>query len=414
MSAIKSTTAEKIFSRPGSDSIPVRVKPVSDKFASKRAIGRHSRTGQTILDGKGQEVQTPSEYDAAVLGTLVKSLAAKQGNNIALEAHEADLLNELCVKATWHGDMNNEFFSSIEDGGSGRIKAILDDATSGGISIAPIGVDDMIIQYPLLHSEVWPFTNRVTINRGRRIEGSSISNVTVNDGGGDNVEIPLFNTANLVNPFNTDIHVADFAIEIGLDLISDSVINVGQTVQGLIGSKMAQWLDEKTCIGNGTSAPEGLFTASGVTTITTDNGGSGPPTLADYLDLHFGLGKQYRKAEFEPSFLSSDTTYARSRGIRVDAASPSTDQRVLFGMNLQAYQTFEWPHRVCNVIPDASAMFVCLRKYRSYVRAGLTLQVDTSGSYLRRHNLMLVTARMRMGGQLEDADAAVKWVAGQS
>jgi hypothetical protein len=87
-----------------------------------------------------------------------------------------------------------------------EIKALIDDATSGGIEIPPIAFDDMIIQIPILNGEFYPRVNTVNITRGRRIEGGSIGNVTLSSGGVDATAIPLFNTANFVSAFDTTIH----------------------------------------------------------------------------------------------------------------------------------------------------------------------------------------------------------------
>src|SRR5690606_34534311 len=134
------------------------------------------------------------------------------------------------------------------------------------------------------------------VPRGRRIEGASISTPTMSWGGADNSTIDLFDTTAMVRAIDTTIFAIDGAVEVGRDFLSDSPIAVGETLTGLVGERLMNELDKVIANGNGSTQPEGLFQASGVSTISPDNTSSGPPTLDDYLDLLFGVAKQYRKA----------------------------------------------------------------------------------------------------------------------
>ena len=66
----------------------------------------------------------------------------------------------------------------------------------------------------------------------------------------------------------------------------------------------------------------------------------------------FAIGKQYRTPAYSPMFVSNDTTFARSRQIRVDTATPSTDQRpVLADVNsFNDYRSLGFGHKVQNDI----------------------------------------------------------------
>jgi HK97 family phage major capsid protein len=254
------------------------------------------------------------------------------------------------------------------------------------------------------------------VGRGRRIENGSISTPTVAWGQSDNSAVDLFDTAALVAPIDCTIFEAAVAIEVGNDFLSDAAVQVGAILTQLIGERLAAELDRLVAVGNGTTEPEGIFTASGTTSDPTDNGASGPPTLADYQSLYFSLPKQYRTPAMRPCFVSNDTTYARSRQIKVDTATPSVDQRPVISPvnNIGDYMTLALPHRINNDIGNGSTACVALSRYKMYRRMGLSIQWSREGQYLMRRNLSLLVARARFGGRLRDATACAKWTNGQS
>lgn len=406
------TTAEKMFS--GSPN----VKSEESKYSQKRWTGRHRKTGETVIGFDGREVESPSELDKAKLGALVKHLAIRGGVNAMMADHEKALLYQMASDDVWVGELSGQNVE-VMDGGSGRIKALLDDNTSGGLEIAPVAIDEQIVTFPLLSGELAPYVDLQNLARGRRVEGASISNVTINSGAGDAVETPLFDTTSMVDAIDSTVYNCDCTIVVGLDFASDTIIDIGRVLGDLIGSAQAAWLDEQCAIGDGTTEPEGLLTASGITTINTNNGNPGPATLSDFYSLYFGIAKQYRRKEWQMSFLSNDTTYARSRAnVRVDphAIATTVNQTpLLSGVDsISSYTTVGERHAIQNNIGNRSCLFGALRKaYRLWRRAGLALKVETGGITLTRNNEMLIHARARYGGKVVCAPALCKWTDGQ-
>ena len=54
--------------------------------------------------------------------------------------------------------------------------------------------------------------------------------------------IPLQTTANFITAFDTNVHVANAVIEIGMDLLSDSPVPLGQIVTEKYGEALLGWL----------------------------------------------------------------------------------------------------------------------------------------------------------------------------
>lgn len=404
-----SPAPEKVFDRGH-----VRVKDASEAYDETRYGVKHVKTGLPVNDPiYGRECLSMSEGSKARAGVLLKHLANKAGvTNNPLSEHERALLTEVCERQAWCGKIGEEWYDHI--GGDHRIKALVDDGTSGGLEIVPIEFDGDLITFPLLTGELFPGVDLKPVPRGRRIEGGSIGTPTLAWGGGDNTEISLFTTDSLVAAIDTTIFAVDAAIEVGRDFLSDSPAAVGETLVQLLGERLQNELDKVIANGNGTTQPEGIFVKSGISTVSSDNGNAGPPTLNDYETLMFTVGKQYRNRAMNPVFISNDTTYQRRTGIKVDTATPSTDQRPVFGMTHNDYESMGWPHKIENNLANTRIAYGALRKYRMYRRLGLTVEWHTQGATLARRNLALLIVRARFGGKVMDANAFAKIVDAQS
>jgi len=411
MPSTKTPTPEDLLSSGGT----ARVKSPSEAYDTKRYIGKHVKTGEEVRHPfTGGRSEHPSEQDNAKAGVLFKHLAQRSGlASVQLSEHEKSLLDEL-AHDPWAGNVGGEQYDKMVDGT--RVQALLDDATSGGIEITPIAFDDQVVTFPLLFGELAPKVDMRPIERGRRIEGGSVGNPTVSWGQGDNTTVDLFTTDDLVGEVNSTVYGAAVAVEVGRDFLSDAAVNVGAILTANIGQRMQAELDKVIATGDGTTQPEGLTQASGLSSINADNGAAGPPTLNDYITLLFSIGKQYRAKRFNPTFVSNDTSFQRSRAIKIDTAATSTDQRPAPAPLVQSnqYETLGWPHAIQNDIGNQTCFFGALTKYRLYRRVGMEIRFVDGGKELARKNLVLLVARARYAGRVMDASAFAKWVDGQS
>ncbi len=420
---------------PGEGSIDqqggVRVKGAHERYDTTRKSGvygqetkggrRHPFAGQQVheggVNGSRRSVDESSELDLAVCGAYIKfSIHSQTGgrgipSQLRMNDHDKELLQYALKNCKWAGVIKG--VGAEDEGAMGvkneklsdwQQKAILDDATSGGLEIAPIEFDDAIIMTPLQFGEFFPRVNTVNITRGRRIEGGSIGNVTLTSGGADGTNIPLFNTASFITAFDTTIFGVNGAIEIGLDFLSDSPVDVAQIVTQQYGEVLLAWLDEQIAIGDGTTEPEGVMVAAGTTAVASTNGAGGPPTVGDYEGLLFGVPKRFKKGFTTDRIVygGTETSYQRARAIAVGA----TDERRVFGMDHESYMLLNHVYGISDDMTNAQVFFANLARYRMYRRLGLTIRVTTEGQTLVRQNEMMISARARFGGQLEDGNSA--------
>jgi len=374
-----------------------RVKKPSERYSTTKSVAKHSRTGQPVRDEKGRQVETLSELEHAKCGAFLKHRAARDGQQALLSEHERELVGEL-FSEKWCGNFGGEWKTGID---GMRVKALLDDATSGGADLVPEFFDTAVIQFPLLHSELLPRVDLRDVPRGSNIEGASISNPTATWGVAEGTGMSPFDTASIVAEINTSIHPITTAIEIGRDFLSDAAVDVGRILIENIGQKMLEELDRVIVAGNGTTQPEGIFNASGITDIGNPAGGGAAPQVDDYESLVFSVGKQYRGSVMRPAFFANDTTYSRARGIPVGAA----DTRRVFGMDQQSYKLFENPFLVQNSVANNFAGFGSLAKYRLYRRQAQEVRFTSEGKELALKNMTLLIVRGRFGGRVVDPNA---------
>lgn len=398
----------------------IDVKRVEDMYRTTKSVaicpqrtgiagnkGAHPNAGKPA-EYEGKTLEMPSELDKAVVGAFFKfSLASERDlpRCLRMTDHDRDLMNYALHEQKWSGLISP---NSQRDDGETRlksqkltemqIKAILDDNTSGGLEAAPIVFDDAVILTPVLYGELFPLVNTVNISRGRRIEGFSIGNPTFTSNVAEGTAITPFTTDAFIAAFDTTIFPAVAAMEIGMDFEQDAPNDIGSLVIQQYGLKSMEWLDRVIAVGDGTNEPTGITVASGITSIASDSGVSGPPTISDYEGLMFGVTKKFRSEPgATPVFIGNETSYRRSRGIPVGP----TDERRVFGMTHSDYELFGQPYKIQDDIANTKIAYGNMKRYRMYRRLGLNIRTETAGNYLALRNLRLFVLRMRFGGQPE-------------
>lgn len=403
----------------------LRIKKAVDQYDNTRkgltygdvtSKGRaHPLAGRPVMDynepGKGRSLDSSSDRDKAIAGAFSKFLvnsAKLRSKSIAftqLRQHDRELLLYAMENEKWGGSSDGGDYADIKDR---RLtpreqKALIDDATSGGIEAAPIVFDDMVIQTPLLNGELYPLINTIPLDRGRRVEGVAVGTVTGSWGGVDDTAIDLFDTTSYVTAFDTTIFRWQGAIRVGLDFLSDTPIDFGQTLTAQYGERLLEDLDDVIATGNGTDRPEGVMTKAGTTSIAF----GGTTSLGSYESLRFGVAKAEHKSMVASSavFCGTETSYQRARAIPVGAS----DARRLGGNTstlggVTDYASYSWmgiPYKINESMSNAQLFYAILARYRMYRRRGLTMRTSTEGDTLLRRNAMLMIGVARYGGQLE-------------
>jgi HK97 family phage major capsid protein len=389
----KSADPREVFS-----GMNIRVKGGDELYRTTKSVAKHRKYDFTPTDERGQETQTTSELEHALMGTLVKFLGRRAGLG-PMNDHENQLMGEmLSERMKWCGKVGKEWKTGI----SGlEVKALLGDSgASGGIEITPEFFDSRLITFPLVGGELMPLVDLVEVPRGSAVEGASVGTPDVTWGIPSGTAASLFDTDDLINEINTSIFPVTCVILIGKDFMSDAAADIGRTIETLLVERMGNELDKVIASGNGTDRPQGLTTASGLNSVTF---GGDAATVADYEALLFGISKAYRRSR-RCAFISNDVSYARARGIAVSGS----DQRRVFGMDHEAYTLLQRPYRIQDDLPNTTIMFGDLSRYRLYRRLGFDMQIVTNDLYLARSNQVALVLRGRYGGRVMDPNAFAK------
>jgi len=384
-------------------------------FAGKEIGASHCEDLPYTLD-------MPTERSKAIAGVWFKHMALRamkrKGMSVPekfqLREHEMDILKYAAHNCKFVGDVGGTEYEGQKLANGMHTKTVLDDSTSGGLEAVPIEFDASVILTPLLNGELFPLVNLTNVNR-RRIEAAKIGNPTMSWGTASGTAISLFDTDSFISAFDNTIYPLTGATELGLDFLADSPLAVGNIVVQRYGERFKQEMDNVIVSGNGTNQPEGIFTASGVSTVTPASAGNAAQ-VGDYEGLMFGVGKEYlSEAGMPPNsravFIGTQTTYQRARSIPVDS---SNDARRIFGMDQMDYRLFGFRYAINSSITNVKIAFACLNRYRMYRRLGLEVRLVSEDWSLARANKEGLVIRSRFGGALELAGAATKITASQA
>ena len=201
----------------GSDPSNIRVKGAHERYDNTKTAAvypettrggvKHSKAGRPVrvdgliaegskaVSGHERDLNVPTDLDKACNGVWFKfaTLAAMNKDPFSMfTEHERDLFEYVKSEREFGGAIGG---TGVDTGAKACFKVptmlnelhqknVVDDAISGGLEAAPIAFDDAVITFPLLHGEVFPEVNVVNVDRGRRIEGVTIDNVTMTWGDG--------------------------------------------------------------------------------------------------------------------------------------------------------------------------------------------------------------------------------------
>ena len=389
-------TPREVF---GGDNI--RVKKPSERYSATKSVALHAKSGKPVNDEQGRPVQTVSELEKFQVGCWMKHTAKKSGLPVMMNEHEAEAVEQIFAEQPFCG----KFGGTYETGVPGaRVKALISDSTSGGVELNPAFFDAALITFPLLHSEFLPEIDLQDIPRGASVETASVANPTVTWGSGlDGTSQTPFATSGMVSEISASVYPVTAAIEIGRDLMADTpAANLGGIILNNIGQRLMAELDKVIVKGTGTTQPQGIFNASGMTDIGNPAGGAGAdPQVTDLETLLFAVPKQYRIPSNRCCFIGNDVTYSRLRGIPVGAS----DARRVFGMSHEDYTILGRPFKINNDLGNAYCGFGALKMYRLWRRLAQEVRWTTEGKELALKNLALLTVRGRYAGKVVDGAA---------
>lgn len=284
------------------------------------------------------------------------------------------------------------------------VKAVIDDATSGGENAIPEFFDYDLIVTPTLASEnLLSYTNVVMVPRGVAAQNFTMGRPTfaAANAEGTGNEVSLFTTTSFIAAHDTNFFRAAGFTELGMNFLEDASPRILAEIQNQYRETAGLWFNEQITNGDGTTEPQGIKNDSGTADVTPANPTTGAATIGDYVELYFAVNKAFRqKGGLQNAcYIMTDTTYGRARAI---ATGVTGDTRLVFGESIGDYKLFGHPVLIEETgMGNNDAIFCQMKGYRMYLRQGLRFIREDRGDQLVRANSMLIGADVRAGGQLD-------------
>jgi len=313
---------------------------------------------------------------------------------------DAVLLDESQRMDVWAGHKN--FYRG------GHTKAnLIDDSTSGGEDSVPEFFDMAMIVSPTLAEENIPsYCNVVMVPRGSAAQNFIVGRPTIAAANTEGSATSVYDATGFITNHDTSFFRAAGFLKIGKNYAEDAHPQLVTEIMNQYNNSVKLWLNEQIMTGDGTTEPQGITVDTGTGDITPGTPTTGPLTLADALNMLFGVSKAYREngGRNNAIYCMTDSTYKRFRSI---ATGVTGDTRLVFGDDVESYQLFGHPVLIEEGgMTNADVVFAQMKGYRLYQRQGARFIREDRGDTLTRDNTFLVGVDVRYGGQLDEPNYA--------
>jgi len=169
-------------------------------------------------------------------------------------------------------------------------KALSEATDAAGGYLTPDGFRTELIKRAAELSELYPYVRKVPVNTDSGNGPSLSTDVSITWGTAENTA--LTETDPAFGQVTWSISKMSALTYISRELVSDSNPGIIQVVTELFQEAIAAERDKRIAVGTGSSQPEGLVSASGISTVS---GCSGTLTYAKLVTLKYGLARKYHK-----------------------------------------------------------------------------------------------------------------------
>ena len=194
-----------------------------------------------------------------------------------------------------------------------------------------------------------------------------------------------------------NIHRANAMTKVSRELMTDSAPKIADVITDLFVEAMAQECDKMIAVGDGSTQPEGLFSAASVVSVSV-----GTMSFVKLVEVKFTLAKKYRR---RARWVMNNTNVRRVQSL-VD-----NNNQPLFRRDLSAGAPptlLGYPVGQQDDLPDDTVFFGDLSYYLWFDREQVGLDSTTvGGEAFAKHQLWLKTW-MRVDGKLALPEAFVK------
>ena len=182
------------------------------------------------------------------------------------------------------------------------------------------------------------------------------------------------------------------------ELVSDANPNIVETITTLFSEAVAAERDKMIAIGNGSNQPEGIYSASGLTSVAV----GGSLTYAKLVELKFALK---RKCHRNARWMLNSTNLQRITSITDDNGLPIFRDALVAG---ETPRILGRPYSIQDDLPNAFIFFGDLSQYLWFDREQMVVESTTTGGNTFKQHQVAVKMVERCDGKLALAEAFVK------
>jgi HK97 family phage major capsid protein len=179
------------------------------------------------------------------------------------------------------------------------------------------------------------------------------------------------------------------------ELVSDANPNIVETITALFTEAVASERDKMIAIGNGSSQPQGIYSASGLDSVAVD----GALSYAKLAELKFALRRKYHRGA---RWVMSSTNLQRVTSLSDDNGMPIFRDALVAG---ESPRILGKEYSIQDDLPDSVVLFGDLSQYLWFDRERMVIEsTSTGGDTFRKHQVAIKLLE-RCDGKLGLAEA---------
>ena len=267
--------------------------------------------------------------------------------------------------------------------------------TAGGYLVPSEYRAELIRRLPEL-SELFPHVRKVPVIGDSGEYPKLDSDVTITWGRSENAA--LTETDPSFTHLQWTVRNMSAITYLSRELVSDANPNIVETITALFSEAVAAERDKMIAIGDGSSQPQGIYSAAGVSSVAV----GGALTYAKLVELKFELSRKYHR---NARWVLNSTNLQRITSITDDNSLPIFRDALVAG---ESPRILGKEYAVQDDLPDSVIFFGALSHYLWFDREQMVIESTTTGGDTFKKHQVAVKVVERCDGKLALAQAMVK------
>lgn len=245
-------------------------------------------------------------------------------------------------------------------------------------------------------SELYPFVRTVPVITDSGDYPKLSTDVTITWGRAENDD--LTDTDPTFDHLTWTVRNMSAITYMSRELASDANPGIVQTVIDLFSEAVAAERDKMIAIGDGSTQPGGIYSASGLTAIAVD----GALSYAKLVEIKYGLARRYHR---NARWVMSSANLQRVTGLIDDNGQPIMRDALVAG---ETPIILGKPFSVQDDLPDHTLFFGDLSQYMWFDRQRMIIESTTTGGDTFKKHQVAIKVVERCDGKLALSEAFVK------